>query len=96
MSGSFAPLVQHQAPTLIDRVNLYLGGRLIDRLRIVQGPLTQTARPAPKPRPRPLSAADEVALRDMVADVADDRLRNDLLRLGRAIMMRSTQGSGHK
>jgi hypothetical protein len=96
VSGSFAPLVQHQAPTLIDRVNLYLGGRLVDRLRIVQGPLTETRRPAPKPRPRPLNASEEVRLRDMVSDVADDRLRNDLLKLGRAIMMRNAQGSGHK
>lgn len=96
VSGSFAPLIQHQAPTLIDRVNLYLGGRLIDRVRIVQGPLTETRRPAPIPRPRPLNASEEVRLRDMVADVADDKLRNDLLKLGRAILMRNGQAPGHK
>lgn len=96
VSGAFAPLIQHQAQTLIDRVNLYLGGRMIERLRIVQGPLTETKKPAPKPRPRPLNASEEVRLREMVADVADDRLRNDLLKLGRAILMRNGQGPGHK
>ena len=88
VTGAFAPLVQHQSATLIDRVNLFLGGRQIERIRIVQGPLTAVAK-APQPRrPKPLEAHEEVALQALVGDVADDELRRDLLKLGRAILQR--------
>ncbi len=89
VTGAFAPLVQHQSATLIDRVNLFMGGRQIERIRIVQGPLTVVAKRSQPPRPRPLEAQEEVALQAMVRDVGDDKLRRDLLNLGRAILQRS-------
>ena len=86
--GAYAPLIQHQSATLLDRVNLYFGGRRIERLRIVQGPLTQDARPAQAAPPRPLTPQEELALQKQVADVADDKLRAQLLKLGRGVMRR--------
>ncbi len=88
VTGAFAPLVQHQSATLIDRVNLYMGGRAVERIRIVQGPLTRPQKPPPAPRPKPLDAREEVELQQMVADVEDPKLRADLLRLGRSILQR--------
>ncbi len=94
VSGSFAAVVQHQSVILIDRVNLYLGGRIIDRLRIVQGPLSETPKKQPLSRPAPLNASEEVALQAMVADVGDEKLKKDLMRLGRAVMQRRKTNTG--
>lgn len=88
VAGAFAPLIQHQSATLVDRVNLYLGGRIIDRLRLIQAPLTTLAKAPPPPRPQPLNASEEVALQALIGDVDDDRLKRDLLRLGRAVLQR--------
>ncbi len=43
VAGPVAALIQHQAPLILDRLNLYLGEGAVARLRIVQGPLTRTA-----------------------------------------------------
>jgi hypothetical protein len=94
VAGAYAPLVQHQSATLIDRVNLYLGGKPIERLRLIQGPLTQPQKAAPPRRPQPLSATEEVRLQDMVGDVGDAKLKATLLRLGRAVVQRQKTPSG--
>ncbi len=88
-AGSYAPLIQHQSAALLERLNLFLGAGAIARLRIVQGPLTLPARKHAPPRPQPLSATDELRLLETVADVGDARLKNALLRLGRAVVKRS-------
>ena len=86
--GAYAPLIQHQAPTLIERINLFLGQGTVVRLRIVQGPLTLTPRAPAPPKPQPLTAADELRLQQELADVGDDKMKNALLRLGRAVVQR--------
>ena len=45
VEGPAATLIQHQAPEIVARVNLFLGAGSIDKLRIVQGPVRK---PAPK------------------------------------------------
>jgi hypothetical protein len=91
--GAYAPLIQHQSANLLDRINLYFGGRRIERLRIVQGPLTQGPRPAKPAPPRPLSPQEELSLQKQVADVSDDKLRAQLLKLGRGVLRRQNQTS---
>ncbi len=86
--GSYAALIQHQSPVLIDRINLYLGGKQIERLRLIQGPLTTPAKTPPPPRPQPLTAQDELQLQQSLADVQDEKLKKTLLLLGRAVMKR--------
>ena len=39
VDGPSATLIQHQAPEILARVNLFLGAGAVARLRIVQGPL---------------------------------------------------------
>ncbi len=92
VGGAYAALIQHQSATLIGRINLYLGAGTIIRLRLIQGPLTQPARRPPAPRPQPLAAADELRLQQAVADIGDVRLKNALLRLGRAVVQREKNG----
>ena len=91
VQGPSATLVQHQAPEILARVNLFLGAGAVDRLRIVQGPVRPaTIGPTPaqtaKARRRrvPLDAGVEAQLAQGVAE-APEGLRDALLKLGRAV-----------
>jgi hypothetical protein len=91
VQGPVASLVQHQAPEILARVNLFLGPGSVDRLRIVQGPVRAravgpTPAQAAKARRRtvPLDAGVEARLAEEVAE-APEGLREALLRLGRAV-----------
>jgi hypothetical protein len=89
VAGPVAALIQHQAPLILDRLNLYLGEGAVARLRIVQGPLTRTAPRAAAPIRRaspPLDAAAERKLADELAATPDGPLKAALLRLGREVL----------
>lgn len=93
VAGAYAPLIQHQSQVVIDRINLYLGTGTIDKLRLIQGPLSAKPQAAQPARPKPLNAAEELRLRESVGDVADDKLREALLKLGRGVMQKNGPGS---
>lgn len=86
-SGPFATQLQHDAPTVIARINGYFGYAAVKRLKLLQAPL-----PRPKPRsapePRPLSPQEEQDLEGMLKGVHDPDLRAALARLGRNMMRR--------
>ena len=89
VAGPVAALVQHQAPLILDRLNLYLGAGAVARLRIVQGPLSAPvkARVAPSRRIKPpLDAAAEKALADGLKGAPDGPLKEALARLGREVL----------
>ena len=89
--SSSATVIQHQAPEIMARVNLFLGAGSVTKLRIVQGPV-RSAPPGPTPaqaaqarrRTRPLDAGTEAELAEGVAK-APESLRDALLKLGRAV-----------
>jgi len=91
--GAYAPLVQHKSAELIDRINLFLGAKTIDKLRLIQGPLTQAPKKPQSARPKPLSAQEELALQQSLSDVADEKLKKSLLALGRSILRRENMKS---
>jgi len=82
--GAAALRLQHESGELVGRVNALLGFEAVDRLRIVQKPVTAPPRPA-KPVARRLSAAEEARLAGQVAGIEDDGLRDALARLGRSV-----------
>ncbi|MGE5270994.1 MAG: DciA family protein [Thiohalocapsa sp.] len=83
--------LQHRAPLLIERINLFFGRGVVTRLLFVQGPLPlPPAPPAPLPPP-PLPPAEEAALARRVADVTDPQLREALGALGR-MLLTATRG----
>lgn len=82
---AFALEIQHSAPLLIERVNLYLGRAAISRLSLVQGPLPLAA-PSRAPPPPLLDPAEQRALDASLADVADPELREALAGLGRLVL----------
>ncbi len=82
--GAAASLVQHQARTIVDRANHFLGGTPIQRLRVVQtrrptsGPLSPRLTPqppsSPPQSPAPKSSLEHTLKRlgDMVTPQQDD------------------------
>ena len=88
VAGAGAALIQHQAPEIVERVNLFLGAGAINKLRIIQGPLQNLVpkgRPARRSNP-PLDAALEAELVQGLAQVPDSPLKEALLKLGRGVM----------
>ncbi len=94
VDGPAAALIQHQAPEVLARVNLFLGEGSVAKLRIVQGrvkppaALVQAAAAAKARRKRlqPLDAAQEADLQDGLAQAKDGPLKQALLRLGREVL----------
>lgn len=92
VAGASAALIQHQAPEIVARVNLFLGSGAVNKLRIVQGPLRDLAGPktAPPPRKRvvPLDAGQEAELVRSLDTAPDGPLKAALLSLGRGVLRR--------
>ncbi len=94
VDGPAAALIQHQAPDILARVQLFLGQGAVDRLRIVQGPVRRkdvaaspgvqavTGRRRALP---PLDAAEEARLKTALDAAPDGPLKDALLRLGREV-----------
>jgi hypothetical protein len=76
--------LQHRAPLVIDRINVYFGRPAVTRLALVQCSLP-LAPPAPR-RIGPLSAEGEAAIERKIAGIADPELRTALSALGRAVL----------
>jgi hypothetical protein len=94
VDGPAAALIQHQAPEVLARVNLFLGDGAVAKLRIVQGRVklpaaVQACAEAAKARRRraqPLDAAQEAQLEAGLDKAKDGPLKAALLRLGREVL----------
>jgi hypothetical protein len=75
--------LQHRAPLLIERINLYFGRPVVSRLVIIQG-LTWP-RPLPRDGAPGFPTADEAVPNRRLGAIADPMLRAALARLGRAV-----------
>jgi hypothetical protein len=76
--------LQHRAPLVIERVNLFFGRSVITRLALVQGPLPLLSHS----RRRVIQALSESgaeALDHRLSEVANSELRAALAQLGRAV-----------
>ena len=88
VEGPAAALIQHQAPQIMQRANMFLGDGAIGKLRIVQAPIhrtAQAARPTVRKKP-PLDAATEAELAQGLANARDEKLKAALLKLGREVL----------
>ena len=91
VASSIALDLQHRAPLVIERINLYFGREAVVRLVLVQGPLPFPALPRPAPQ-APLSAAEAKTLDSRLAAIADPELRAALARLGQLVLAAARQG----
>lgn len=80
VESGHAPMMQHVAPAIIERVNRFFGYDAVIRIAIRQGAAPR--RPAPPAPPRPLPAAD---LGDSLRAVGDPELREVLESLARGL-----------
>ena len=76
--------LQHRAPLIIERINLFFGRAVVTRLALVQGPLP-LALGAGRPVIPPLSEGEAKALDRRLSEIADPDLRAALAQLGRAV-----------
>jgi hypothetical protein len=81
-----APIVQHLAPQIIERINGFFGYRAVARLSLHQGTVTPRETPAMPPSPLPLSNAESAQLEAALVDVESPMLRDALERLGRSVL----------
>ena len=89
VDGPAATLIQHQAPELLMRVNLFLGAGSVERLRVVQGVVKRAqAAQARRRRVQPLDAGLEAELVASVERAPEGPLKAALIRLGREVLRR--------
>ena len=81
--------LQHRAPLIIERINLFFGRAVITRLAIVQGPLPLVFAGPGGPLIHPLAPAEARALDERLSDITDPELRAALAGLGRAVAGRN-------
>jgi hypothetical protein len=79
--------LQHRAPLLIERINVFFGRAVATRLTLVQGPLPLASGPD-RPVTRSLSEDEARALDGRLSKIANPDLRTALTRLGRAVNSR--------
>ena len=89
--SSVALDLQHRAPLVIERVNMYFGRSVVARLVLVQGPLPLATRPRPAP-PAPLAAEEAKALDARLGHIADPELRAALAGLGSLVLAGKGRG----
>ncbi|HYN45353.1 MAG TPA: DciA family protein [Allosphingosinicella sp.] len=83
VEGAHAPMMQHVAPAIAERVNSFFGYPAVERVAIRQGAVQA---PRAKPRPAPQSLAPIPAeLGDSLREVADPELRACLESLARGL-----------
>ena len=80
VTGSFAPMLKHVEPQVVERVNRFLGYNAVARLALRHGDLPAVQRAA-RMVDQPLSAETEATLRE----VADPELRATLESLAHAL-----------
>lgn len=92
VEGPSSILIQHQAPDIVQRVNLFLGAGAVTGLRIVQRPLVKgqgrptLGRSSLGRNRTPLDVADERRLANDLESFADGPLKRALHRLGREVL----------
>jgi len=85
--------IQHMTPTILDRVNAYLGWRCAGRIMQRQGALPPTPRSPKRPAPPAPDPAARARAEAVVAGIADPALQAVLARLGENALRQRT-GAG--
>lgn len=76
--------IQHSIPQIIERINGYLGGDAVMRLRLVQGPVSPADMPR-KPVPTPLKATQINDIDEATKHIENSGLQQALKNLGERV-----------
>lgn len=82
VTGAHAPMMQHVAPAIIERVNRFFGYPAVARLSIRQG---EVERPAPRAAPAPSPEPIPRELGDSLREIGDPELKAVLEALARGV-----------
>lgn len=82
VSGAHAPMMQHIAPEIVERVNRFFGYPAVARLAIRHGEVKRTAKAPPPPSLKPLSESMGESLRG----IADPELKAVLEALAQGVV----------
>ncbi len=77
--------IQYQTGELISRLNSFFGYSAVERIRLVQRPVTPWRDMRPKPEPK-LSDDESARIAEITRNIDDSGLRKSLERLGRSII----------
>lgn len=86
--GARALFLMHAQDELIQRINAFFGFAAIERVRIVQKPVSQPPR---RPQLRPLPPREKERIAGLLTEIEDPRLRDALERLGQAVAASRTR-----
>lgn len=89
VEGAHAPMMQHVAPVIVERVNRFFGYPAVARIAFRQG-IVKVARAAPRTAPPSLRPIPE-ELGESLRQVADPELRACLESLARGVAARDVQ-----
>ncbi|WP_066799205.1 DUF721 domain-containing protein [Sphingomonas soli] len=82
VGGAHAPMMQHIAPEIVERVNRFFGYPAVARLSIRHGEVKKLDKPLPPPSLKPLSEEMSESLRG----IADPELKNVLEALAAGVL----------
>ena len=86
-NGALATEVVHFEPVLLERINRYFGFRAVGAIKVIHGPLPKRDKVERKPLP-PIDAAKRDEIRQSLAAVADEDIKEALGRLGEHVARR--------
>lgn len=79
------PLLHHQMPILIQRINQVFGQNIIENIKLIPETTKKTASTLPKPR-KNLTESDKQGVSSLVENIEDPDLREKLQNLGEAVI----------
>lgn len=82
VGGAHAPMMQHIAPEIVERVNRFFGYTAVARLSIRHGEVKKLDKPLPPPSLKPLTEE----LSDSLRGIADPELKNVLEALAGGVL----------
>ncbi|RYY23580.1 MAG: DUF721 domain-containing protein [Sphingomonadales bacterium] len=82
VGGAHAPMMQHIAPEIVERVNRFFGYTAVARLSIRHGEVKKLDKPVPPPSLKPLTEEISASLRG----IADPELKNVLEALAAGVL----------
>jgi len=84
VEGAFALQMQHMAPMLVEKINMFHGFRAVERIALVQGPVESRRKRKKQPMPQ-LGPNDQAKLDKLLGKTHDEGLKGALSRLGQRV-----------
>lgn len=82
--GSRALFLSHQQDEILQRINAFFGFPALNRIKIVQKVVVK--HDLRRKKPRKLSTREQKKLTEMVDEIEDERLKEALTKLGKAVL----------